>query len=178
VRKLIVSSLVTADGIHGDPHLWAGEYSDEEAATAWLDALTKSDAFLMGKNTYELFAQMWGDPQGPYLQRMYDMPKYVYSSTLTKADWNNTTIVSGDPVAAVRELKTQGDGDLMVYGYGRLGQSLLENGLVDELHVVVNPVVLGSGTPLFRQGKRVNLRLESVSQRGNGVATLVYVPAA
>lgn len=177
MRKLIVSSLVTADGVHGDPHLWAGEYSDEEAATQWLEALKKSDAFLMGRNTYELFAQMWGTPQGPYLERMYEMPKYVFSSTLTSADWNNTTIVSGDPVPAVRELKEQGDGDLMIYGYGQLGHSLLEHGLVDELHIVVNPVMLGNGAPLFRPGKRTNLRLESVSQRGNGAVTLAYVPA-
>lgn len=177
MRKLIVSSLVTADGVHGDPQLWAGEYSDEEAATQWLDALNKSDGFLMGKNTYELFAQMWGTPEGPYLERLYAMPKYVYSSTLKSADWNNTTIVAGDPVAAVRELKTQGDGDLMIYGYGQLAHALLENGLVDQLDFAVNPVMFGSGTPLFRPGKRVNLRLDSVSQRGNGAVTLSYVPA-
>lgn len=176
MRKLIVSSLVTADGVHGDPQVWAGEYSDEEAGAAWLEALNKCDAFLMGKNTYELFEQMWGNPQGPYLERLYEMPKYVYSSTLTKAGWNNTTIVSGDPVAAVRGLKTQGDGDLMVYGYGRLARALLENGLVDKLQFTVNPVVLGSGTPLFRPGKRVNLRLDAVARRGNGAVTLAYVP--
>ena len=85
--------------------------------------------------------------------------------------------ISPDPVAAVRELKAQGDGDLMLYGYGRLAQALLEGGLVDELHFVVNPVVLGSGTPLFRPGKRVNLRLDSVAQRGNGAVTLTYLPA-
>lgn len=177
MRTLIVSSLVTADGIHGDPQLWAGEYSDEEAVEQWLGALKKSDAFLMGRNTYELFVRMWGTPEGPYLERLHEMPKYVYSSTLTSADWANTTIVSGDAVAAVRELKEQGDGDLMVYGYGRLSQALLEAGLVDRLDFAVNPVVFGSGTPLFRPGKRVNLRLDSVSQRGNGAVTLSYVPA-
>lgn len=177
MRKLIVSSLVTADGIHGDPQLWAGEYSDEEAGAYWLEVLNKSHAMLMGKNTYELFAQIWGTPVGEYLQRLYDMPKYVFSSTLTSADWNNTTIVSGDPVPAVRELKEQDGADLIVYGYGQLSQALLENGLVDELDFVVNPVVFGSGTPLFRPGKRTNLRLASVSQRGNGVVTLSYVPA-
>ncbi|NUP47473.1 MAG: dihydrofolate reductase [Catenulispora sp.] len=176
MRKLVVSSLVTADGIHGDPQVWAGEYSDEEAATEWLAALRKSDAFLMGRNTYELFAQMWGTPQGPYLERLYEMPKYVFSSTLAAADWNNTKIVSGDPVPAVRELKEQGDGDLMVYSYSQFSQTLLEHGLVDELRFTVNPVMLGSGTPLFRPGTRTNLRLQSVTQRGNGAIAVTYVP--
>ena len=105
------------------------------------------------------------------------MPKYVFSSTLTAADWNNTTIIPGDPVAAVRELKDQGDGHLMIYGYGQLAQSLLEHGLVDQLTFVVNPVVAGSGTPLFRPGKRMNLRLTSVTQRRNGVVVLSYASA-
>ena len=102
------------------------------------------------------------------------MPKYVFSSTLTAADWNNTTILPGDPVAAVRELKDRGDGHLMIYGYGQLAQSLLEHGLVDQLTFVVNPVVAGSGTPLFRPGKRMNLRLTSVTQRRNGAVILSY----
>jgi dihydrofolate reductase len=177
MRKLIVSSLVSADGVHGDPQAWAGEYSDEEAASHWLSVLLECDAMLMGRNTYELFAQLWGTPAGPYLERLYEMPKYVFSSTLKKADWNNTTIVADDPVVSVRELKKQGDGHLMIYGYGQLGQTLLENGLVDELDFAVNPVVLGSGIPLFRPGKRVNLRLLSVSERRNGVVTLSYATA-
>ena len=102
------------------------------------------------------------------------MPKYVFSSTLTAADCNNTTIIPGDPVAAVRELKDQGDGHLMIYGYGQLAQSLLEHGLVDQLTFVVNPVVAGSGTPLFRPGKRMNLRLTSVTQRRNGAVVLSH----
>jgi dihydrofolate reductase len=105
------------------------------------------------------------------------MPKYVFSSTLTTADWNNTTIITGDPVAAVRELREQGDGHLMIYGYGQLAQTLLEHGLVDKLNFVVNPVMAGSGTPLFRPGKRTDLRLLSVSERRDGVITLSYASA-
>jgi dihydrofolate reductase len=177
MRKLIASGLVSADGIHGDPHVWAGEYSDEEAAAEWLALLLESDAMLMGRNTYELFARLWSSPSGPYLERLYEMRKYVFSSTLAAADWNNTTIIPGDPVPAVRELKEQGDGHLVIYGYGQLAQALLEHGLVDELAFIVNPVVLGSGIPLFRPGKRTNLRLVSVSERRNGVVTLSYTTA-
>jgi dihydrofolate reductase len=177
MRKLIVSALVTADGIHGDPQSWSGDYSDEEAGEQWLAVLRESDAMLMGRNTYELFAELWATPSGPYLERLYEMPKYVFSSTLTKADWNNTTIIPGDPVPAVRELKEQGDGHLLIYGYGQLGQALLENSLVDELDFTINPVMLGSGITLFRPGQRTNLRLVSVNERRNGVVTLVYTTA-
>jgi len=177
MRRLITSGLVSVDGVHGDPQDWAGEYSDEEAGEQWLALLLESDAMLMGRNTYELFSRFWSDPVGPYLTRIHELPKYVFSSTLKKADWNNSTIVSGDAASAVRELKEQGDGHLIVYGLGQLSQSLLEHGLVDEMQLIVNPVVLGSGTPLFRPGKRANLRLASVAQRRNGVVTLSYVPA-
>jgi dihydrofolate reductase len=93
---------------------------------------------------------------------------------LTAADWNNTTIIPGDPVAAVRGLKQQGDKHLVIYGYGQLAQTLLEHGLVDKLNFVINPVMAGSGTTLFRPGKRTNLRLVSVTERRNGVVTLSY----
>jgi dihydrofolate reductase len=105
------------------------------------------------------------------------MRKYVFSSTLTTADWNNTRIIPGDPVAAVRELKGQGDRHLIIYGYGQLAQTLLEHGLVDKLNFVINPVVVGSGATLLRPGKRKNLRLVSVTERRNGVVTLSYANA-
>ena len=113
MRKLIVSSLVSLDGIHGDPQSWTGDYFDEQAAEQSLAVLLDSDAMLMGRNTYEYFAPAFSSPGGPYLERINEMRKYVFSSTLTAADWNNTTIVPGDPVAAVRELKGQGDGHLV-----------------------------------------------------------------
>ena len=105
MRNLIVSSLVSLDGIHGDPQSWVGDYFDEQAAQESLATLLDSDAMLMGRNTYEYFAPAWSSPSGPYLERINEMRKYVFSSTLTVADWNNTTIISGDPLAAVQELK-------------------------------------------------------------------------
>jgi dihydrofolate reductase len=174
MRKLIVSSLVSLDGIHGDPQSWAGGYFDEQAAGESLSVLLDSDAMLMGRNTYEYFAPAWSTPTGPYLERINEMRKYVFSSTLAAADWNNATIIRSDPGAAVRELKEQGDGHLVIYGYGQLAQTLLEHGLVDQLNFVINPVMVGSGATLFRPGKRTSLRLVSVTERRNGVVTLSY----
>ena len=104
MRKLIVSSLVSLDGIHGDPQSWIGDYFDEQAAEESLAVLLDSDAMLMGRNTYQYFAPAFSSPSGPYLERINQMRKYVFSSTLTAADWTNTTIIGGDPVAAVREV--------------------------------------------------------------------------
>ena len=177
MRSLIVSSLVSLDGVHGDPQSWIGDYFDQQAAEESLAVLLESDAMLMGKNTYEYFAPAWSSPSGPYLERINDMPKYVFSSTLTAADWKNTTIIPGDPVPAVRELKEQGDKNLVIYGYGQLAQTLLEHGLVDRLNFVISPVMAGDGTALFRPGKRTNLRLVSVTERRNGVVTLSYARA-
>jgi dihydrofolate reductase len=177
MRNLIVSSLVSLDGIHGDPQSWVGDYFDQQAAEESLAVLLDSDAMLMGRNTYDYFAPRWSSPSGPYLERIYEMRKYVFSSTLTAADWNNTTIIPGDPVAAARELKQQGDRHLVIYGYGQLAQTLLEHGLVDKLNFVINPVMAGSGTTLFRPGKRTKLRLVSATERRNGVVTLSYANA-
>jgi dihydrofolate reductase len=177
MRKLIVSSLISLDGVHGDPQSWAGDYFDDQAAKQSLAVLLDSDAMLMGRNTYNYLAPAWSSLSGPYLERINEMRKYVFSSTLAAADWNNTTIIPGDPVAAVRDLKEQGDRHLVIYGYGQLAQTLLEHGLIDELNFVINPVMLGSGTTLFRPGQRTNLRLVSVTERRNGVVTLTYANA-
>jgi dihydrofolate reductase len=100
MRKLIVSSLVSLDGIYGDPQSWAGDYFDEQAAAQSLAVLLDSDAMLMGRKTYEYFVPAFSSPSGRYLEQINEMRKYVFSSTLTAADWNNTTIIPGDPVAA------------------------------------------------------------------------------
>lgn len=177
MRKLIVSALVSADGVYGEPQSWAGDYFDEQAAEQSLAVLLDCDAMLMGRRTYEYLAPAWSAASGPYLGRINEMRKYVFSSTLTAADWNNSTIISGDPVAAVKQLKEQGGRHLIIYGYGQLAQTLLENDLVDELNLAIHPVMLGSGTTLLHPGRRKNLQLASVAQRPNGVVTLSYAPA-
>jgi dihydrofolate reductase len=174
MRKLIVSSLVSLDGVYGDPQSWAGDYFDEQAVAESLAVLLESDAMLMGRRTYEYFAPVWSGASGPYLGRINEMRKYVFSAKLAAAEWNNSVIVPGDPVAAVRELKEQGDRHLIIYGYSRLAQTLLEHDLVDELNFGIHPVILGGGTPWSRPGRRRNLRLVSVKERANGVVTLSY----
>ena len=110
MRKLIVSSLVSLDGIHGDPQSWIGDYFDGQAAEESLAVLLDSDAMLMGRNTYEYFAPAFSPPSGPYLERINEIRKYVFSSTLTAADWNNTTITPAIPWPPCGSSRSRGTG--------------------------------------------------------------------
>src|SRR3954449_11807018 len=154
--KLIVSSLVSLDGGQHAPQSWASEYFDEEAVTKSLARLQHCDAMLMGRKTYEYLAPSWSRASGPYLDWINNMRKYVFSSTLRSAEWNNTKIVSGDAVAEVVKLKKVSSGDLVMYGCGRLGQTLLEHGLVDVLNIWIHPVILGTGEAMLRSGPRID----------------------
>jgi dihydrofolate reductase len=174
MRKVKVSALVSLDGVHGEPRSWVGSYFDEAAAEESLQNLQRADAMLMGRNTYEYFAPAWPNTPGPYAERVNAIPKYVFSSTLSTTDWNNSKIVATDPVKTVAELKEQGDGDLVSYGFGRLARTLLEHDLVDELGFWLHPVIVGSGTPVFRPGLLTSLELTGLSRRPNGVVSLSY----
>ncbi|WP_112239225.1 dihydrofolate reductase family protein [Kribbella monticola] len=178
-RRLSLSALVSLNGVIGEPMTWAGPYFGAGSAAHSLAVLERSDAFLMGRHTYELFARQWPTATGPYAERLNRMQKYVFSSTLTEAEWTNTTVVSGDVVTAVRELKEAGGNELMVYGHGRFGQTLVDAGLVDELTLTVVPVFVPGGTPLFRDGG-LEHRWELVrAGEGHdpGLASLTYRPA-
>jgi len=174
MRRLIVSSFVSLDGVIGDPRAWASEYFDEQAVQKSLAVLQSCDAMLMGTNTYEYFAPAWSAATDPYGARITAMPKYVFSSSLTSAEWNNTIVVSADAVAAAAELKQQDGGDLIMYGYGRLAQAFLEHGLVDELNIGIHPVIVGHGTPLFRPGPSKAMQLTAVERSATGVVSLTY----
>src|SRR5262249_24622045 len=139
MRKVIESTLMSIDGVIGDPQVWASEYFGTEAEQAALEHLLDSDAMLMGRRTYEMFAAMSLTATGGYADRMNSIRKYVFSSTLEKADWNNTTIISGDPATAVAGLKQHDGQPLVMYGHGPLGQTLLEHQLLDELHFMIHP---------------------------------------
>ncbi|MGW7267029.1 dihydrofolate reductase family protein [Streptomyces sp. NPDC054842] len=174
MRKLHVGSLVSLDGVYGDPRAWASEYFDDEAAELSLRKLLDCEAMLMGRHTYEYFAPAWSAQTGPYPDRLNAMPKFVFSSKLTTAEWNNTAIVPGDPVRAVEEMKRQDGADLVIYGFGQLARTLLEHDLVDELDFWIHPVVLGDGAPLLRPGQLRRLRLVSARPRATGVVSLRY----
>src|SRR5712691_11111838 len=143
-----------------------------------LDETLSSVALLLGRVTYEGFAEAWPSREGEFADKFNTMSKYVVSSTLEKPEWNNSTVLKGDVAEEVAKLKRDHDGDIVVHGSARLVQSLLEHDLVDELRLMVYPVVLGSGKRLFGEtNDKKPLRLVDSKIVGDGVAILVYRPA-
>ncbi len=164
-RKIISYSLISANGIvPDDPHgVGFGDYWDDEAYL--LDNLglfEACDAFLFGRTTYEMFAKTWtGKDVGghPYAARVNSIRKYVFSSKLEHAEWNNTTIIRGDVPAEVTKLKQLDGGNLLVFGNGLLGRTLLKHRLVDALDLDVHPVMLGQGKSFSCEGQSLKLKL-------------------
>lgn len=177
MRKVIESTLVSADGVIGDPHLWTGKHFGEEAVSRALEQLRRSDAMVMGRRTYEMFSSIWSAPIDDYAAAIYNIRKYVFSSTLEQADWNNTTVVTGDVASAVHSLKQQEGQDIVLYGHGRVGQTLLEASLLDELKLWIHPVVVGAGTLLFRDGEKSEMELLGTDKTDTGVVIVTYRPA-
>jgi len=177
MRKIIESTLVSADGVVGDPPSWAMEYRDAEVTGEALERLAGAGAMLMGRGTYELFSAVWPGQDGEFAERINSIRKYVFSATLDRAEWTNSTIVRGDAVAEVTRLKQQEGRDIALYGHGRLAQTLLEHGLIDELRLSVHPVLVGSGQVLFRAGQKQALTLTGARTFGTGVVVLTYQPA-
>jgi dihydrofolate reductase len=177
MRKVIESTLVSVDGVIGEPHQWTGEHFGDEAIARALEQLTRCDAMLMGRRTYEMFSTIWSEPVDDYAAAIYDLSKYVFSSTLDHADWNNTTVIRGDVASFVHDLKQQAGRDIVLYGHGPVGQALLEANLLDELKFWVHPVVVGSGALLFRDGKKSELELVASETTSTGVVIVTYRPA-
>jgi dihydrofolate reductase len=158
--KIVVSENVTLDGVVEDPAGaegfgrggWVGRVGQrgrEEAAKVLLDEALGAGAQLFGRRTYEFLAARWPSRSGDLADRLNEMPKYVVSSTLTDPVWNNSTVLAGDVVREVSKLKQELDGEIVVAGSIRLVRTLLENELVDELRLMIYPVVLGAGQRLF-----------------------------
>ncbi len=136
-----------------------------------------SEALLLGRMTYEGFADAWPKRDGEFADKFNNMPKYVVSSTLDNPEWTNTTVLKGDVADEVAKLKREQDGDIVVHGSVQLAQTLLEHDLVDELRLMVFPVVLGSGKRLFGEtSDKKPLKLVDSKVVGDGVAILVYQP--
>ena len=167
---------ISLDGVIEAPETWHFPYFDDEMGAA-VGALMDNDATLLGRHTYEGFAAFWpkADPADPMTAVMNGARKYVVSTTLTEATWENTTIISGDVPARLRELKA--DTRLGVTGSATLVRRLVEEGLVDELHLLVHPIVVGHGQKLFTEGPTVPLTLLSSTTFGTGVVHAVYAPA-
>jgi dihydrofolate reductase len=187
VGRIVVTEFVSLDGVMEDPggsegtkHAgWSFEISrGEEGDRFKLDETMGSDALLLGRKTYEGFAEAWPSRDGEFADKFNSMRKYVVSSTLQSPEWSNSTVLSGDLVEDVARIRGEHDGDIVVHGSARLVQGLLENDLVDELRLMVFPVVLGSGKRLFGEtsGKK-RLQLTSSKTVGEGVEILIYQPA-
>ena len=187
MRRLIASEFITLDGVMEAPgfeqhragrNAWALQLQDPESQAANEELANSAGALLFGRVTYQIFAAFWPTaPASEFTQRMNDVPKFVVSTTLEQAHWPNTTVIRGDAVRAVTALKEQDGGDLVLYGSADLLADLLAADLVDELRVMLFPVILGSGKHLFRD--EIDLRhLALVRSRtfDNGVVLLVYAP--
>ena len=159
---------------------WLVPHIDDEFLRTAADWTVRADAFLFGRRTYENFARDWpkmNDPADPVATALNGRPKYVASNSLTSADWAPSTILSGDVAARVAELKAQPGRELQIHGSARLGQSMLAAGLVDELRLVIAPVVVGTGRRLFPDGGApAGLRPVSNVSTPAGLAIQVYQP--
>jgi dihydrofolate reductase len=188
VGKIVVTEFVSLDGVmeapgggedfkHGG---WTFEIDrGDEGDKFKLDETLSSEALLLGRKTYEGFAAAWPtvtDDAG-FADKFNSMPKYVVSSTLEDPEWNNSTVLEGDAVEEVTKLRQQLDGDIVVHGSAQLVQTLVEHDLVDELRLMVFPVLLGSGKRLFAEtSDKKPLRLVDSKVVGDGVTILTYEP--
>jgi dihydrofolate reductase len=185
--RIVVTEFISLDGVIEDPggaedyrHSgWAFETNRGEDGDKFkLDETAASDALLLGRRTYEGFADAWPSREGEFADKFNNMPKYVVSSTLKDPEWTNSTVIGTDLPVEVSRLKQEHDGDIVVHGSAQLVQALVEEGLVDELRLMVFPVVLGAGRRLFGEtSDKRPLRLSDSKIVGDGVAILTYVPA-
>ena len=181
---IVITEFVSLDGVMEDPggseNFRHGGWSFEiprgdEGDKFKLDEAFASDALLLGRKTYEGFAEAWPSREGDFADKFNSMPKYVVSSTLTDPEWNNSTVLNGDLADEVAKLKERHDGDVVVHGSAQLSQALIDRDLVDELRVMVFPVILGDGKRLFGgTSDKKPLQLAESKVVGDGVVILVY----
>ena len=181
--KIVVTEFVSLDGVMEAPGGedfkypgWTFEFERGEDGNQFkLDETMEADALLLGRRTYESFAGAWPEREGDFADKFNTMPKYLVSSTLTDPDWNNTTVLQGDVVEAVTKLRDEVDGIIQVPGSRQLVQDLIENDLVDELHLMIFPVVLGTGKRVFGEtSDKKPMRLVESKVVGEGIVILIY----
>ena len=187
--RIVVTEFVSLDGVMeapgGEPDFkypgWTFEFDRGDDGNQFkLDETMQADALLLGRRTYESFAGAWPHREGEFADKFNEMPKFVVSTTLKDPDWNNTTVLgTGDATAQVRKLKEEFDGELQVPGSHRLVHELIESDLVDQINLMVFPVILGTGKKAFEETpERRKLRLTESKIVGDGVVVLVYERAA
>jgi dihydrofolate reductase len=184
MARIVATEFISLDGVIEDPGGsedfkyggWSFETSTgDEGMQFKVDETMRSEAMLLGRRTYEGFAEAWPERDGEFADRFNSMPKYVVSSTLRDPEWTNTTVLDGDVRAAVSRVNEERDGEVVVHGSAQLVQGLLANDLLDELRLMVHPVVLGAGKRLFgATDDKKTLRLTESRVVGDGVAIMIY----
>jgi dihydrofolate reductase len=185
--RIVVTEFVSLDGVMEDPGGaedyryggWTFAIERGEGDEFKMEETLDTDALLLGRKTYEGFAAAWPSREGEFADKFNNMPKYVVSSTLRDPEWNNSRVLAGDVAQEVAELKESVDGNIVVHGSARLAQTLIEHDLLDELHLMVFPVILGTGKRLLGEtSDKKSLRLSDCKVVGDGVVILTYIPAA
>jgi dihydrofolate reductase len=176
MRNLVVTQFVSLDGVMEDP-AWTFKYWNDETANFKAEETNASDALLLGRVTYEGFSQAWPNSKAEGSEYFNGVRKYVVSTTLDKAEWNNSVIIKENILAEIAKLKQQDGTDITVHGSTTLAQTLLMEGLVDRVRLLVYPVVLGSGRRFFQDGTAATLNLVEARPFSSGVVGLIYEPA-
>jgi dihydrofolate reductase len=178
MRRLIASLFLSLDGVVESPEKWHIPYANDEMGAAIGQAMSEADAFLLGRVGYQEWAEYWPAADNEMAAYMNNTPKYVASTTLTTADWQNSTLLEGDISEEVPKLKQQPGKNITVSGSATLVRSLLAANLLDELRLMVHPIVVGSGRRLFEDGG-VRKPLELVDSRtfSTGVVDVTYRPS-
>ena len=175
--RIVSNFFMSLDGVVEAPDQWHMPYFNDEMGDAIGKGMATNKAFLMGRVLYDEWAGFWPNSDDDFATFFNNHPKYVVSDSLERADWNNTTIVSGDVPQRLRELKDATDGDLVISGSATLVRSLLRDGLLDELRVLVHPIVVGRGGRLFEDDTPRALELAGHQIFSTGVLNLTYTAA-
>jgi dihydrofolate reductase len=182
MRKVVASELVSLDGVMESPQEWAFSYSNDEMEEANASGMAASDAMLLGRVTYQEFASYWpyqNSAEQPYTDYLNSTPKFVVSTTLEEPlEWQNSVLIKGNVAEEIAKLKQQSGKDIGIVGSGTLVRWLLRNDLLDELSLMVHPIVLGNGQRLFEEGDdQKELELVDSKTFSTGVLYLTYHPA-
>jgi dihydrofolate reductase len=180
MRRIVASEYVSLDGVMDDPGQWSRPFWRDEAATFKYDELFASDTLLLGRVTYEGFANAWPSMEGTgnFGERMNSMPKVVVSTTLQNPAWNNSRVISQNVVEELANLKDEPGQDILLAGSGKLLHSLMEHDLVDEYRLMLHPVVVGGGKKLFEnETQTTSLTLVEAKPLASGIVILTYHPA-
>ncbi len=175
MRKIVVTEFLSLDGVMEEP-AWTFKYWNDEIAQFKAEETSASDALLLGRVTYQGFAAAWPESKDEGAPYFNNVRKYVVSTTLGKAEWNNSTLIKDNIVEEIAKLKQQDGKDMTVHGSATLVQTLIRQDLVDCYRLLVYPVVVGKGKRLFKEGTTATLKLVEARSLSSGVAALIYEP--